>query len=128
MSEPASELPPGGAWSLVELRPVMKLPEFWLDPVANLLAETLEDGASAPPPKLLRLEVGWERTDSELEKRRRRRRRKKKYSPCDGEPQSRPPLHTSRNIQHAPDLYTTPPLDAAPPSRSQRVPTQLQLT
>lgn len=52
MSDPASELPPGGAWSLVELRPVMKLPQFWLDPVANLLEETLAEDSLAPPPKI----------------------------------------------------------------------------
>ena len=32
-------LPPGGAWSRVVERSVMKLPQFWFEPSANLLLE-----------------------------------------------------------------------------------------
>jgi hypothetical protein len=32
-------VPPGGAWRRVELRPVMTLPQFWLEPQAKELEE-----------------------------------------------------------------------------------------
>lgn len=42
--------PPGGPWTRVEERPVIKFPAFWFDPVANRFDETLlsSTGSEAP--------------------------------------------------------------------------------
>jgi hypothetical protein len=43
------DFPPGGAWSPVLDRSVSTFPQFWLEPVANLLEDAVEASGNSVP-------------------------------------------------------------------------------